>query len=145
MLKVIDGLQFAFKGEKEEWQDAASSWRLPYWDWGLPNDRWEVPELFTTDDISIRAPKAADGTLPTPDKMKNPLSKYQVNVNGKAIPMGQLDAPYTIHHSIIDKDAKPIQYFPVRHTTFYDQLYNSLLTLASGTNAPARAGGPCLY
>jgi tyrosinase len=72
MLKIIDNIPADQKGQ---WQLAASQWRLPYWDWAAPqpyiND-YGVPEIFTTDTISIVLPGSHGKKVP----YSNPLWKF---------------------------------------------------------------------
>ena len=46
--------------------------------------------------ISIRVPAATDGLQPSPESVLNPLYRYQLQVDGKAMKMGDLPKPYTV-------------------------------------------------
>jgi hypothetical protein len=117
MLEVIEDLDFKYEGEKLEWQTEARVWRLPYWDWAQPRHNLEdagIPELFKSQSINIRVPKAADGSLPPAEPTSSPLWRYQLLVDGKVRPMGSLESPYTIN--AVPVDTKKTHWFPVRRT-----------------------------
>lgn len=86
MLEVIDELSFPHAGEKDQWMKERSQWRLPYFDWGLPG--LTFPDIFENRDISVQAPKKADGTSTTTPIKENPLYRYQLIVGGKPLAMG---------------------------------------------------------
>ena len=62
-----------------EWNKAADTWRLPYWDWS----KEYVPKAVRTNELNIVAPvtraEKVEGTL------DNPLNKF---TNPSGVPMG---------------------------------------------------------
>ena len=73
--------QFAIDDtEKKVWYDESNKFRLPYWDWGTPQQysgNYGVPELLTWADVQIVIPGTAfknTESVPNPlDKFSNPL------------------------------------------------------------------------
>lgn len=100
-------LVFTNDADKRAWIKERSSWRLPYWDWADPNHDGNVPKLFMTppNDISIRRPAAADGSLVDPEAVPNPLGRFQLKVKGVSTKMGDLPRPYrvddVIHNGLV--------------------------------------------
>lgn len=86
MQEVIDELSFPHTGEKDQWMKERSQWRLPYFDWALPG--LTFPEIFENKNISVQAPKRADGTSTATLIKENPLYRYQLIVGGKLLAMG---------------------------------------------------------
>ncbi|KAM7189074.1 Di-copper centre-containing protein [Naviculisporaceae sp. PSN 640] len=113
MGEVIDEeLEFPNNAEKQAWIDAKDAWRLPYWDWALPHYKGEVPEQFKPKEINIRKPANADGSLPGPAQVTNPLFRFQLLVDGKLTKMGDLPAPYTICDVNDKHSGKPEDTYP---------------------------------
>ena len=70
--------------QKAPWQLAASTWRLPYWDWAAPQpyiNNYGVPELLTMENVNIVLPNSNLQKVPQP----NPLWKF---TNPSKKPMG---------------------------------------------------------
>ncbi|KIW83063.1 hypothetical protein Z517_02306 [Fonsecaea pedrosoi CBS 271.37] len=86
MKEVIDELTFPFGGEKDQWVKERGRWRLPSFDWALPDV--VVPDILLNQSISIQGPKKAEGTSTTTLIKENPLYRYQLIVNGKLLRMG---------------------------------------------------------
>ena len=102
MLVVInEKLKFSSDEEKKAWTDEAFQWRLPYWDWALPENEGKVPDLFMPPSVNIRVPKAADGSQPDPENLPNPLYRFQLKVNGVPKNMGDLPQPYTVDNVVV--------------------------------------------
>ncbi|KAM7210463.1 Di-copper centre-containing protein [Rhypophila decipiens] len=100
MNEVIENeLKFNSDAEKQTWIKEKDSFRLPYWDWARPSYEGEIPELFKDAEIKVREPLNADGTLPTPLPVDNPLYRYQLYKDGKLTRMGDLPSPYTVEDS----------------------------------------------
>ena len=66
--------------EKKVWYDESKKFRLPYWDWGIPqpySGKYGVPKLLTQPYVQIVIPGTAfKSTEPFPnplDKFSNPL------------------------------------------------------------------------
>ena len=140
MLEVIKGLSFSVSTEKQSWLDAASQWRLPYWDWALPAPAGHVPALFAMESINIREPLSAVGVNSTTLAVTNPLARYQLQTGSPKVPtaMGTLPPPYTVPDVVIkDEQGKEKLRLPVCG----DCQCGILLTSFSGLNAQALAGG----
>lgn len=54
----------------QEWNDAADTWRIPYWDWTKDqeylNGKPGIPKIFTTETLSILEPSGGDRSHPNP-------------------------------------------------------------------------------
>ena len=101
MQEVITDLKIEDQSEKAVWLKEASLWRLPYWDWATRDNT--MPHLFTTMEISVRAPKGAK--QPYEKIGQNPLFRYQLqDETGKPVLMGSLKDPYTIPDHV-DEDS----------------------------------------
>jgi hypothetical protein len=72
--------------EKKPWFDAASQWRLPYWDYAANP---KIPDIAGMPTVSI---KTLSGKQKTFDP--NPVWTYRMSQ-----PMGKLPKPYTIHQA----------------------------------------------
>ncbi|RKK65967.1 hypothetical protein BFJ69_g15825 [Fusarium oxysporum] len=55
-----------------------------------------LPTLFHKNTVKVREPKDVEGMPRSPKSVSNPLSRYQLMVDGKPKRMGDLEAPYTI-------------------------------------------------
>lgn len=55
--------------ERQVWQEAANSWRLPFWDWAANP---KVPNLAVSDEVTVTAPPGV--TI----RMDNPPYKFQM-------------------------------------------------------------------
>ena len=78
--------KFPISGEEKKIQyEESKKFRLPYWDWGVPQSysgKYGVPELLTKDDIEILIP----GTqFKDKERYPNPLDKFS---NPLGVPMG---------------------------------------------------------
>ncbi|KAI9713808.1 MAG: hypothetical protein M1820_000538 [Bogoriella megaspora] len=95
MTEVIENeLTFEHQLDKDAWTKEAEQWRLPYWDWAVKYPKSTVPDLFTTETVTICAPK---GSAHNYDKLDNPLARYQLrDKSGKPELVGSLELPYTI-------------------------------------------------
>ena len=99
MLDTIEkDLKFETINEKQKWAHEAGLWRLPYWNWGLP-ENYEMPDIFTMETIKIRVPLASDGKARAPESRVNPLYRFQLRVDGKLTKMGDLPKPYTVNNA----------------------------------------------
>ncbi|KAK0662965.1 putative tyrosinase [Cercophora samala] len=97
MGKVInEDLEFHDDADKQAWLEERNKWRLPYWDWALNSTKGKVPDLFVPSSVNIRVPLAADGSQPAPENVPNPLSRYQVKVDGVPKKMGDLPGDYKV-------------------------------------------------
>ena len=56
-------------GERQVWQEAADTWRLPFWDWAANP---KVPNLAISDEVTVTAPPGVTVRMP------NPLYKFQM-------------------------------------------------------------------
>lgn len=113
MQDVIDNdLKFNSADDKATWMNERGQWRLPYWNWAVNTN---VPTLFTTETVALRVPLGPDGQPGKPDVKRNPLFRYQVQVDGQPVKMGDLDAPYKVDNVYKSDDpGKPPQLvFPV--------------------------------
>ena len=137
MLDTIEkDLKFETIGEKQEWSREADLWRLPYWNWGLPRN-YEMPDIFTTEKISIRVPRASNGKVQVPESRVNPLYRFQLRVDGKVTKMGDLPEPYTVHDTGSNADKLPVCLpHPAPTVALSLTWYHD-----SGPNAQAPAGG----
>ncbi|KAM7191683.1 Di-copper centre-containing protein [Rhypophila sp. PSN 637] len=100
MSEVIENeLKFNSDDEKQTWIKEKDSFRLPYWDWARPSYKGEIPDLFKPAKVEVREPLNADGTLPLPLPVDNPLYRYQLYKDGKLTRMGDLPPPYTVDDS----------------------------------------------
>ena len=79
---------------KTHWTTAAKTWRLPYWDWALPQldtQKFGVPGVFNEPTIQITQPDKTTLSMP------NPLYVFQNTVKGELTPMGDESMkPYNI-------------------------------------------------
>ena len=80
---------------KAKWTIAANTWRLPYWDWALPQSdtrKFGVPAVFNQSTIQITKP---DGTKSSVD---NPLYRFVNTIEQKPAAMGDSSMePYNIN------------------------------------------------
>ncbi|KAI1390406.1 uncharacterized protein F4822DRAFT_401841 [Hypoxylon trugodes] len=96
MLEVIStDLTFNSAEEKKAWIKEANQFRLPYFNWARPKN-FEIPHIYTINNIKIRVPKSHDGSNIPPELIENPLYRFQLRVGGKLTKMGDLPKPYTI-------------------------------------------------
>ena len=79
MLEIIDGIGLDPDTE-EKWTEEANRWRLPYFDWALPNA--DIPFIYRHKYIKVQSPVSGEDTL------LNPLFRYQLFVDGKHTAMG---------------------------------------------------------
>ncbi|KAB8269268.1 tyrosinase [Aspergillus minisclerotigenes] len=71
---------------REEWKAAAKQWRLPYWDWALPQadtGKLGVPKLV--DESRVQILKLDSQDL---ESVLNPLHKYTNRFGGRGVAMG---------------------------------------------------------
>lgn len=87
--EVVDKIQDPT--EKSQWEKAAKTWRLPFWDWAVPQadtDDYGVPGLVNQPEVDILKPGSQGGT----ESFTNPLYKFtnKITVDGKLteVPMG---------------------------------------------------------
>ncbi|KAK3374755.1 common central domain of tyrosinase-domain-containing protein [Podospora didyma] len=79
---VIKDMKFARDDDKQTWIDASNEWRLPYWDWALPQYAEAMPFLLAESKVKIREPMKADGSPAPPLEVdENPLARYQLKVD----------------------------------------------------------------
>ena len=88
MNSIIDDWKLSDPNEEAMWRNAANQWRLPYWDWAVPqpyiND-FGVPKVCTFEDVTISMPYGKSQTI------ANPLKKFsnpKKDANGHPVPMG---------------------------------------------------------
>ncbi|KAL4916116.1 hypothetical protein BDW62DRAFT_212143 [Aspergillus aurantiobrunneus] len=70
---------------KTYWASAAQRWRLPFWDWAIPQSdtgKFGVPQIIELEELSIL--KLGGRAR---ESVKNPLYKYTNKVNGKGVSM----------------------------------------------------------
>ncbi|KAF3015587.1 hypothetical protein E8E14_008401 [Neopestalotiopsis sp. 37M] len=85
-----------------DWEDAREHWRLPYWDWALPDNEGQEPALFKTEEIRIRGPATMNSGLSW-KTVPNPLYRFQLKVGGALMPMGGLEAPFKVE-DVLDEN-----------------------------------------
>ena len=78
-------------GLDDKWQEAAETFRLPYWDWARTP---KLPELCNLESINIVTAKYPNGK-----DFPNPLLKFvNQNESGEVVPMGdQTMGDFKIH------------------------------------------------
>ncbi|KAE8393458.1 common central domain of tyrosinase-domain-containing protein [Aspergillus alliaceus] len=114
---------------KPEWENAASQWRLPYWDFakGIIDSRTRtlgVPVLCTKDMVDILDPSKPLSTITVP----NPVYKFTAETL-----MGELDDPFKIPPEEIDDTGK--NFYPwdkCKSTTKYGLMKDSASTEDAG-------------
>lgn len=130
--EMVNNSQFQVEWEPEIWLKEAVKWRLPYWDWALPDAA--LPFIFRHDEILIRQPVGKDNTLQAPLSVPNPLSKYTFKIKGKVTAMGSddVDKNYRILPDLGGPNSDITQW--VGRAIISSIL--TLLTISSGLNAP---------
>ncbi|KAJ5404736.1 hypothetical protein N7465_006020 [Penicillium sp. CMV-2018d] len=81
--KLIPSIKDA--AAKPAWASAAQRWRLPFWDWAIPQSdtgEFGVPGIVNSQKLKIR--ELGGKTIET---VENPLYKYINKVNGKEVSM----------------------------------------------------------
>lgn len=81
--KLIPSIKDA--AAKPAWASAAQRWRLPFWDWAIPQSdtgEFGVPGIVDSQKLKIR--ELGGETIET---VENPLYKYINKVNGKEVSM----------------------------------------------------------
>ena len=93
------------------WTAEANSWRLPYWDWAIPQPyiaNFGVPEIFTWEKITIIEP-GAQGQPSLQVEVANPLWKFSNplrNDKGDLVAMGD---PAMGDNAVKDADDAPVR------------------------------------
>ncbi|KAI1099645.1 common central domain of tyrosinase-domain-containing protein [Jackrogersella minutella] len=101
--------------EAEKWNEAADTWRLPYWDWAQRqtyNDEFSLPEVFTKDTVKLYGPLAYDTEYKKP--YPNPLWGFENPEKGsdrKPLAMGKMPENKE-QWKIKDDDSDPKQPLP---------------------------------
>ncbi|KAL7936597.1 hypothetical protein V8C35DRAFT_295919 [Trichoderma chlorosporum] len=92
MTEIINGGSLNIdESSKAEWIQAATTWRLPYWDWARKqhyNNNFAVPNLFTRDTVTIWLPNGVEQ-----NNYPNPFWSFQnpeVYENGNPRPFGHM-------------------------------------------------------
>lgn len=108
MIELIEGWsnnRIIDQNEKNTWSDAASQFRLPYWDWArkqVSTGTYGIPQLCILDKVDIVKPGAKGVTEP----FDNPLTGFtnpKKNGSGQNVPMGdQLMGPNAIADNRVD-------------------------------------------
>lgn len=90
--------------EVTNWKDAASQFRLPYWDWARKQEyakNFAIPQVCTLDTVKVLLPGNKSR------EMSNPLAGFRNpkrNASGKSVPMGD---PTMGKYAIKDDTAVP--------------------------------------
>lgn len=98
--------------QRSSWEQAAKQWRLPFWDWAIPQADTKalgLPRIASQEQFSILK---LDGT--GTEAIVNPMQKYtnRVTDNGqlKEVPMGDSKmGAYQITYNVHDKIDKKIE------------------------------------
>lgn len=88
MNSIIDNWKLSDSKDEEKWREAANQWRLPYWDWAIPQpyiNNFGVPEVCTYEDITISMPYGKTQTIENPLKQ---FSNPKKDAGGSRVPMG---------------------------------------------------------
>lgn len=118
---IINGFDITQK-EKDEWLQASTQFRLPYWDWARQQEYddgykgYGVPEVFTKDQISIISHDNTTKNVP------NPLVKYvnpKLGADKQPLAMGDWDMGML--YRILDNNNDYMnRVLPVRATTSHN-------------------------
>jgi len=74
--------------DKQKWTDAAKQWRLPFWDWAIPQSdtkKFGFPNIILGANVTILDQTSTNGATKT---VVNPLNKFTNTVDGTKVPMG---------------------------------------------------------
>jgi hypothetical protein len=88
MENLINDWQLADPAVEKIWRQAASQFRLPYWDWARPQEytkNFAIPQICTVENIDIPMPSGGIASIP------NPLVGFQnpkTDSEGHNVPMG---------------------------------------------------------
>jgi tyrosinase len=88
------------------WTAEANQWRLPYWDWAIPQpyiENFGVPEICTWEKITIVEPASKNREPLGRVEVANPLWKFS---NPLGIPMGD---PAMGVNAVGDADDAPVR------------------------------------
>ncbi|KJK87485.1 hypothetical protein H633G_08670 [Metarhizium anisopliae BRIP 53284] len=98
---------------RQDWKKAAQQWRLPFWDWAIPQsdtNKFGVPGIVGREQLEILKLGGKDK-----ESVKNPLYKYTNKINGEEVSMNdpkmepyQLD--YDAYGGIYNKSIGPSRY-----------------------------------
>lgn len=121
---------------RQDWKKAAQQWRLPFWDWAIPQsdtNKFGVPGIVGLEQLEILKLGGKDK-----ESVKNPLYKYTNKIDGQEVSMNdakmkpyQLD--YDAYGGIVSTWHKPFS----QHQTLSMLQYNKSI----GTS---RYGNPSL-
>ncbi|KAM0421046.1 hypothetical protein ACHAPT_011117 [Fusarium lateritium] len=127
MRKVISDDWKLVGDQKDEWTNAANSWRLPYWDWaqrqtyeGYENS-FSLPYACVLPQVPIYPP---DGEKPYP----NPLVGFvnpEKDANNESLPFGKMPPgkeKWNIHDNDNDKTSPPLPWGQCTGTSRYGVL-----------------------
>lgn len=73
---------------KQKWTEAAKQWRLPFWDWAIPQSdtkKFGFPNIVLEANVTILDQSSTNGATKT---VVNPLNKFTNTVNGTKVRMG---------------------------------------------------------
>jgi tyrosinase len=98
------------------WTAEANKWRLPYWDWAVPQPyigNFGVPEICTWENITIVEPASKNGEPLGQVEVANPLWKFS---NPLGIPMGD---PAMGANAVGDADDAPVLVIPLSWPSYW--------------------------
>lgn len=82
---------------KKDWEKAAQRWRLPFWDWALPQSdtgKFGVPQIVALEQLDVL--KLGDKKK---ESLKNPLYKFTNKINGTDVSMNDAKMkPYQLQY-----------------------------------------------
>ena len=88
MNSIIDNWKISDSNEEGKWRKAANQWRLPYWDWAIPQpyiNNFGVPKVCTYEEVTISMPYGKTRTITNPLKQ---FSNPKKDAGGLPVPMG---------------------------------------------------------
>lgn len=93
--ELIPGITDA--AARQDWEKAAQRWRLPFWDWAIPQSdtgKFGVPGIVGLEQLNILKLGSKDK-----ESVKNPLYKFQNKINGAEVSMNDAKMkPYQLNY-----------------------------------------------
>ncbi|KAG8405442.1 hypothetical protein J3458_022097 [Metarhizium acridum] len=82
---------------KADWEKAAQHWRLPFWDWAIPQSdtgKFGVPGIVALEQLDVLKLGGKDK-----ERVKNPLYKFTNKINGEEVSMNDARMkPYQLNY-----------------------------------------------